>query len=67
MTKVALALGFLALHFYVYHFFASDEVLPARQSFESFPLELGDWSCRGLERQIGEEFAARRISRGNRL
>ncbi len=50
MTKVALALGFLALNFYVYHFFASDEVLPARQNFESFSLELGDWSCRGLER-----------------
>jgi EpsI family protein len=50
VTKIAVAFGFLALNFYVYHFFASEEVLPVRQHFESFSLELGDWSCQGLER-----------------
>jgi EpsI family protein len=45
MTKLAAALAFLALNFYVYHYFAHDAVIPARESFESFPLELGDWRC----------------------
>jgi EpsI family protein len=47
---VVLAFCFLALDFYVYHFFASAELLPARESFESFSLQRGDWVCDGLER-----------------
>ncbi len=49
MTKVIAAVGFLALNFYVYHFFATEEIRPPRASFETFPLELGEWSCAGRE------------------
>ena len=45
MTKIAAAVVFLMLNTYVYHFFASKEVIPARRSFDEFPLELGDWRC----------------------
>jgi EpsI family protein len=50
MTKLAAALLFLALDYYVYYHLATQEVRPARESFESFPLTLGDWSCRARER-----------------
>jgi EpsI family protein len=45
MTKFGLALAFLALNFYIYHYFATDMIIPPRQSFDSFPLEFGDWKC----------------------
>jgi EpsI family protein len=45
MLKSLVALGFLALNFYVYHWFANAEVIPPRQTFDAFPLQLGDWSC----------------------
>jgi EpsI family protein len=45
MIKIAAAFGFLMLNAYIYHFFASEEVIPARQTFDEFPLELGDWKC----------------------
>jgi len=45
MTKIAAGVIFLALNAYVYHFFASEEVIPPRRSFDEFPLELADWSC----------------------
>lgn len=45
MTKAIAAVGFLALNFYIYHFFATAEIHPPRASFEEFPLELGEWSC----------------------
>jgi EpsI family protein len=45
MTKIAVAVVFLMLNTYIYHFFASKEVIPARRSFDEFPLELGDWRC----------------------
>jgi len=47
VTKLAAALAFLALDFYVFQFLASDERIPVRQDFSSFPLQLGDWSCPG--------------------
>lgn len=50
MLKPVVAAGFLALNFYVYHFFATDEVRPPRESFASFPLTLGDWRCAARER-----------------
>jgi EpsI family protein len=49
MTKVAIALAFLLLDFYVYRYLATDEVLPPREAFESLPLELGDWRCLARE------------------
>jgi EpsI family protein len=45
MTKVAAAVLFLMLNAYVYHFFASEEVIPPRRTLDEFPLELGDWRC----------------------
>lgn len=60
MTKLAVATLFLALNAYIYHFFASEEVIPPRRSFDEFPLELGDWRCtqpqeipEGVERNLG--------------
>lgn len=45
MTKLAVAIGFLALQVYIYNYFATEEVHPPRKSFASFPLKLGDWTC----------------------
>src|SRR5262249_16350052 len=45
MTKSIIALAFLMLNFYIYHWFASDEVIPSREPFAHFPLQLGDWTC----------------------
>ena len=44
-AKLAVALAFLGFNFYVYHYFAREKVIPPRESFASFPLELGDWRC----------------------
>ena len=40
MTKLAVAVAFLTLNFYTYHFLATDEVYPDRIEFSNFPLEL---------------------------
>ncbi len=45
MLKLAVALAFLGLDFYTYHYLASDPVFPERTSFEDFPSQLGDWEC----------------------
>ena len=45
MTKLAVAIAFLALNFYIYHFLARTSVIPPREQFASFPLELADWRC----------------------
>jgi EpsI family protein len=45
MTKWLVALGFLVLNLYVYYFMARDAVIPPRESFASFPLQLGNWRC----------------------
>lgn len=45
MTKVAVALAFVALNYYVYQFWATEEVIPERTAFAEFPLQLDDWSC----------------------
>ncbi|MCZ6782726.1 MAG: EpsI family protein [Proteobacteria bacterium] len=49
MSKVAVALTFVALNYYVYQFWATEEVIPDRALFAEFPLQLGDWTC--TERQ----------------
>jgi EpsI family protein len=43
--RLAAAFGFLALNFYVYHFLATQPVIPERRSFQDFPLQIGDWGC----------------------
>jgi EpsI family protein len=45
MTKLAVAMGFLALNFYTYNYLASEAVVPPRSSFADFPLEIDEWSC----------------------
>ncbi len=49
MLKPLVALAFLGLNAYVYHAFASEQVIPPRESFATFPLELGDWRCKERE------------------
>jgi EpsI family protein len=49
MTKLAVAFAFLALNAYTYHWMARERVIPPRESFASFPLDLGEWSCSGFE------------------
>ena len=39
VTKLAVALAFLALNFYTYHFLATQAVIPERRHFEAFPLD----------------------------
>ena len=45
MTRLAVAIAFLALNFYIYHFMARKAVIPPRTTFQSFPMEFGDWRC----------------------
>ena len=49
--KLFVAFAFLALNFYIYHFLATEAVIPPRESFEHFPKDLGNgWSCVSPER-----------------
>lgn len=45
--KLALALAFLGLNFYIYQFLANEEVIPPRDTFDTFPLEIDGWRCPG--------------------
>ena len=45
MLKPLVALAFLGMNSYVYYALASEQVFPPRESFASFPLELGEWRC----------------------
>jgi EpsI family protein len=45
MTKLAIALAFLGLNLYTYHYLATTQVIPPRIRFALFPDELGDWTC----------------------
>jgi EpsI family protein len=47
MTKAIVALLFLGLNFYVYQFMATNEVIPTREEFVTFPTTVGDWACPG--------------------
>lgn len=50
MTKLLVAVAFLAANFYTYYFLATEEVIPPRRSFAEFPLELDGWQCKERER-----------------
>ncbi len=54
MIKLSAALVFLGLNFYTYHYLATDPVFPDRASFEEFPDQLGNWSCRERQRMDDE-------------
>ncbi len=45
MIKLCVALAFLGLNFYTYHYLATDPVFPDRERFEDFPDQLEDWTC----------------------
>ena len=45
MTKLIVAIGFLALNVYIYHFMARQAVIPPRESFTSFPMQFDEWHC----------------------
>jgi EpsI family protein len=45
MMKLVVAIAFLALNLYTYHFMARRSVFPPRDPFSSFPLEIEDWRC----------------------
>ena len=45
MTKILVAIAFVALNFYIYEYFASTELIPERSTFDNFPLEIDDWTC----------------------
>lgn len=49
MIKLLVAVGFLGLNAYTYYFLAHAAVIPPRESFASFPDQLGDWRCRKRE------------------
>jgi EpsI family protein len=50
MAKLAVALAFIALNFYAYHYFATEVVIPPRSEFSSFPDALRGWTC--IEREM---------------
>jgi EpsI family protein len=54
VIKLAAGLLFLGLNFYTYYYFATAESRPERVSFDRFPLEVGEWSCRHPERMPPE-------------
>jgi EpsI family protein len=45
VTKLAIALAFLAVDFYTYRYFATKPVIPPRRTFAEFPLAIADWTC----------------------
>jgi len=49
VIKALVAVAFIGLNFYTYHYLATNPVYPERKSFDEFPLELGEWAC--AERQ----------------
>jgi EpsI family protein len=49
MIKTLVAILFVASNFYIYHYLATEEVIPERARFDGFPLEIGDWRCAGVE------------------
>ncbi len=49
MMRTVVAFLFLGLNFYVYHYLATTEVIPARTPLTRFPLTIGDWRCPGRE------------------
>jgi EpsI family protein len=49
VIKTLVAIAFVGLNFYTYHYLATNPVYPERKSLAEFPLELGEWAC--AERQ----------------
>jgi EpsI family protein len=45
VIKTLVAIAFIGLNFYTYHYLATNPVYPERKNFDEFPLELGEWAC----------------------
>ncbi len=45
MSKLIVAIAFLALNVYTYYFLAHQAVIPPRERLAAFPLEIEDWRC----------------------
>lgn len=45
ISRIAVALVFIGLNFYVFRYFAATDFIPERQTFETFPLVFEDWRC----------------------
>jgi EpsI family protein len=45
MTKLIVALLFVGLNLYTYSYFADEDFIPERETFESFPLSIEEWRC----------------------
>jgi EpsI family protein len=65
MIKPLVAMIFLASNFYVYHWFARSQVIPPRESFASFPLEIDGWAC--AERESMDEKTLRNLGASDYL
>ena len=48
--KLAAAVCFLLLNLYIYHAFATERVIPPRETFDRFPLAQDPWTCAEPER-----------------
>lgn len=49
IPKIAAALIFIGLNFYAYNYLASENLIPSRERFDSFPDKIGPWSCRARD------------------
>jgi EpsI family protein len=54
VLKPLVVAAVLATNFYVYHWYARAQVIPARRPFAAFPSEVGDWRCTQRERMDEE-------------
>ena len=50
MTKLGVALAVLGLNFWIYHYLATNPTIPERETFASFPMTFGEWSCAEQQR-----------------
>jgi EpsI family protein len=49
VIKLIVALLFIGLNLYTYRFLASDDYIPPREDFSSFPMNVSGWECDGSE------------------
>ncbi len=47
IPKLIAAIAFIGLNFYTFNYLATEDVVPPRESFASFPDEMGEWRCDG--------------------
>jgi EpsI family protein len=57
-SRIAVALLFVGLNLYVFRYFASEDFVPARETFASFPLEIDGWRC-SEPVELGDDILAR--------